>query len=223
MRIVTGAISHETSTFTPVPTTEENFFERFGVRESGEIVETFRGTNTPMGGFIDGAAAHQFELIPTIYAEAHPSGPAPRHVLDSILNRMLDQISDAGAVEGVLLEMHGSMVAEGIDDADGHILSAVRQHVGPNVPVVVQIDIHSNVSHEMVAMADVLIGRETFPEIDMAARGRECADVLMRMLRHRHMPTSWPTGFMRDVQTGRDRCPAPVMHANRLTRLLTFP
>ena len=81
MRIVTGAISHETSTFTPVPTTEESFFERFGVRESDEIIETFRGTNTPMGGFIDGAAAHQFELIPTVYAEAHPSGPAPRHVL----------------------------------------------------------------------------------------------------------------------------------------------
>ena len=102
---------------------------------------------------------------------------------------MLRQITDAGPVDGVLLEMHGSMVAEGIDDADGYILSTVRQHVGPNVPIVVQLDIHSNVSHEMVAMTDVLIGRETFPEIDMAARGRECADVLMKMLRHGLQPT----------------------------------
>ena len=189
MRIITGAISHETSTFTPVPTTEESFFERFGVCESDEIISTFRGTNTPMGGFIDGAESHQFELIPTVYAEPHPSGPAPRHVFETILNRMLVGITDAGSVDGVLLEMHGSMVAEGIDDADGYVLSAIRRHVGPKIPIVVQLDIHSNISHEMVEAADVMIGRETFPEIDMADRGRECADVLMRILRNGLKPT----------------------------------
>jgi microcystin degradation protein MlrC len=189
MRIATGAISHETSTFTPVPTTEESFYERFGVREASEIVDTFRDTNTPMGGFIDGAQAHGFELIPTLYAEAHPSGPAPRHVLDAIVNRMLGMIADAGPVDGVLLEMHGSMVAEGLDDADGHILLALRRQVGAAVPIVVQLDIHSNISHEMIEAADVLIGRETFPEIDMLERGRECADVLVRMLRDGLKPT----------------------------------
>ena len=81
------------------------------------------------------------------------------------------------------------MVAEGIDDGEGHILEAVRQRVGPEVPVVVQLDIHSNVSRRMVEMADVLIGRETYPEIDMAERGRECADVLVRILRESLRPT----------------------------------
>ena len=40
-------------------------------------------------------------------------------------------------------------------------------------------DIHSNVSQQMIDQADVLIEQETYPEIDMAARGRECADVLV--------------------------------------------
>jgi len=189
MRVITGAISHETSTFTPVATTEESFYERFGVRRAEEIIDTFRGTNTPMGGFIDGAAFHQFELIPTVYAEAHPSGPAPQQVLDKILDQMFSDMSSAGQFDGVLLEMHGSMVAEGLPDADGYILSKVREQVGRDIPIVAQLDIHSNISVEMIEAADVLIGRETFPEVDMLERGRECSDVLVKMLREGLRPT----------------------------------
>ena len=189
MRIVTGAISHETSTFTPVPTTWESYHEHFGLLRGAAIIERFRGTNIPTGGFIDGAEAHGFELIPTIFAEPHPSGPTPRAIFDAILGEMLERIAAAGAIDGVLLELHGSMVAEGIDDGEGHILAAVRDLVGPNIPIVVQLDIHANVSRRMVGLADVLIGRETYPEVDMAGRGRECADVLVRMLRDGLRPT----------------------------------
>ena len=188
MRILTGAISHETSTFTPVPTNEDSFYERFGVRQETDMVSYFRGTNTPMGGFIEGADVHGFELAPTIYAEAHPSGPAPRAVLDKLLDDMFHLSLPVNELDGVLLEMHGSMVAEGLPDADGYILSRVREFVG-ELPIVVQLDIHSNISHEMIEKADVLIGRETFPEVDMLLRGRECADVLVRMLTEGLKPT----------------------------------
>ncbi|OGG56583.1 MAG: hypothetical protein A3F84_08770 [Candidatus Handelsmanbacteria bacterium RIFCSPLOWO2_12_FULL_64_10] len=189
MRVITGAISHETSTFTPVATARESFDERFGRLRGAEILSFFRGTNTPTGGFIDGAEAHGFELIPTIFAEAHPSGPASRQVFDAILNEMLGRMAGAMPADGVLLELHGSMVAEGIDDAEGHILTAVRDLVGPGVPILGQLDIHSNVSRRMVEVADVLIGRETYPEVDMAARGWECADALVRILKDGLRPT----------------------------------
>ncbi len=178
MRIIIGAISHETSTFTPVSTTRESYEERFGLLRGAQILETFRDSNTPIGGFIAGADAHGFELIPTILAEPHPSGPTPRSLFDEILAELLAGIRSAGAIDGILLELHGAMVAEGVDDGEGHILEAVRRLVGPKVPIVVQLDIHSNISYRMVALADVLIGRETYPEVDMAERGRECADVL---------------------------------------------
>jgi microcystin degradation protein MlrC len=58
MRIITGAISHETSTFTPVPTTWADYRDHFGYLRGAEILEKFRGTNTPIGGFIEGAEAH---------------------------------------------------------------------------------------------------------------------------------------------------------------------
>ena len=89
MRIIIGAISHETSTFTPVPTTRESYDERFGLLRGAQILETFRDSNTPIGGFISGADAHGFELIPTILAEPHPSGPTSKSLFDEILAELL--------------------------------------------------------------------------------------------------------------------------------------
>ncbi|MCX6047178.1 MAG: M81 family metallopeptidase [Chloroflexi bacterium] len=189
MRIVTGAISHETSTFTPVATTWASYHDHFGYLRGAEILAKFRGANTPIGGFIEGADAHGFELIPTIFAEPHPSGPTPRDIFDQVLNDLLTGIKNAGEIDGILLELHGAMVAEGIDDGEGYVLAAIRDLVGPDIPIVAQLDIHSSVSKQMIEMADVLIGRETYPEIDMAARGRECADVLIRMLKEGLRPT----------------------------------
>ena len=194
MRVATGGLSHESSTFTPVPTTIESYRERF-LLEGDDILGTFAGTNTPIGGFIDGAQAHGFELVPTLFGEPQPSLPTPRPLYDELLGRILDGIEEAMPLDGVLLELHGSMAVgdldapDGLGDAEGHLLAAVRETVGPDVPVLAQLDIHSNVSQQMVSMADVLIGRETFPEVDMAARGRECADVLARILRGGLRPT----------------------------------
>lgn len=189
MRIVTAAFAHETSTFTPVKTPLENFFERFGPIRGNEIIERFRGTNKVTGGFIEGAEAHGFELIATLYAEAHPSGPVSRIDFDTLVNQMIELMEHARPFDGVLLELHGSMVAEGIDDGEGAILEAVRKLVGPDIPIVGQLDIHSGLSPKMIEMADVLIGRETYPEVDMAERGRECADVIYRILTEGLKPT----------------------------------
>ena len=194
MRVAIGGISHESSTFTPVQTTRQSYVERF-LLEGEDILHAFKRTNTPIGGFIAGADAHGFDLIPTLFASPQPSAPTPRPLYDEILGRMLQGIAAALPLEGVLLELHGSMAVgdldapDGLADAEGHILAAVRETVGPDVPVLAQLDIHSNVSQRMVSMADVLIGRETYPEVDMAPRGRECADVLARIARDGLRPT----------------------------------
>ena len=184
MRIATGSFTHESSTFTTVETTRDSFHtQRFGYLRGGEVLERFDGTNSAVGGFLAGCREHGYELIPTIYAGAPPSAPVPRAVFDEILGDMLARIEAAGPLDGVLLDLHGAMVAEGIDDGEGHILAAVRQLVG-EIPVIAQFDIHSNVSPAMVESGDVLIGHETYPEIDQEDRGRECAEVMHRVLEH---------------------------------------
>jgi microcystin degradation protein MlrC len=189
MRIATGGISHETSTFTTVPTTIASAEDRQGYQRGQEMLDKYRGANTPIGGFIEGAEAHGFELVPTTFWEAHPSAPLPRADFDSILSHLISGIEATGDIDGVLLELHGAMVAEGIPDGEGHILSAVRDLVGPTIPIVAQLDIHSNVSALMIEKADALAGRETYPEVDMAERGRECADILVRIVREGLRPT----------------------------------
>lgn len=193
-RVVVGGISHETSTFTPVATALESYRERFLLR-GDDILDTLRGTNTPIGGFIDGAQKHGFELVPTLFAEAHTSAPTPRPLFDSLVGELLERIKAAGPVDGVLLELHGSMCAGDLDgadavsDAEGFILTEIRRVVGPKVPIIAELDIHSNVTPQMVEMADVLIGRRSYPEIDMAERARECADVLARIWNEGLRPT----------------------------------
>ena len=189
MRVAIGGISHETSTFTTVPTTIDSANDRQGYQHGHEMIDKYRGANTPIGGFIEGAEAHGFELIPTDFWEAHPGGPLPRSDFETILSGLISGIQSAGQIDGVLLELHGAMVVEGIHDGEGHILSAVRDCVGPDIPVVAQLDIHSNVSTQMIEMADALAGRETYPEIDMAERGRECADILARIIKDGLRPT----------------------------------
>ncbi len=210
MRIITGCISHETSTFTQVPTTLRNFRDHFYI-QGEDVLETFTGTNTPTGGFIEGARAHSFELIPTVFAEAHPSGPVPRPVLEDLLGQVVEGISANQPLDGVLLELHGAMVGEGIDDAEGHILATVREAVGPGVPIVGQLDIHSHMTAEMVKKADVLIGRDTYPEVDMAEKGRECTDVLARILREKLRPTTALCQLPMTAVAGNDITARPPM------------
>ena len=74
MRVVIGGISHETSTFTTVATDLQSYKDRFYLH-GDKILNMFHGTNSPIGGFIDGAKIHDFKLVPTVLAAAQPSGP----------------------------------------------------------------------------------------------------------------------------------------------------
>ena len=176
-----------------VPTDLDSFRER-GYLHGVEITEMFGGTNTAIGGFMEGVAKHSMEIVPTLQADAFPSGPVSRAIFDGLLDELLSGI-EAARADGVLLDLHGSMVVGAVDssghinDPEGHLLAAVRDLVGPDVPVVAQLDIHSNVSARMVEMADVLIGRKSYPEVDMAERGRDCADVIARILKEGLRPT----------------------------------
>jgi microcystin degradation protein MlrC len=93
-------------------------------------------------------------------------------------------------VDGVLLDLHGAMVPETLDDGEGELLGAVRQAVGPDVPIAVTLDFHTNLSAAMVAHADLLHGYKTYPHVDMAARGVEATERLIDVASGRLRPTA---------------------------------
>ncbi len=187
MRIAIGGISHETSTFAKTRTTAADFADGFGLFRGAEIQERFRGANICAGGFIDGAVRHGFELAPLLWGFAYPSGLMTAADYAALKGEFLDRLrheqASPGSVDGVLLDLHGAMVVEGIDDADGNFVAAVRDVVGPRCPIVVTFDLHGNHSEKRVAAANAIVGFDTYPHVDMAERGREAADLIVATLR----------------------------------------
>ena len=192
MRIATGGILHETSTFATGHTAAGDFQTGIGFARGRELFEKFRGANFCCGGFIDGAAKHDFELLPLLWAFAFPAGTIERAAFDALLGELLDGLRRemAGGVDGVLLDLHGAMVVDGIDDGDGEVIAAVREVVGADCPIVVTTDLHSNHTQRRVAVADAIIGYDTYPHIDMAERGREAADLIVRAIRREVRPVA---------------------------------
>ena len=187
MRIAIGGISHETSTFVQTPTTLKDFETGFGLFRGQQIVDRFTGANICAGGFIDGGQKHGFEIVPLLWTFAYPSGLIVLEDYELLkaefLQRLKDEESSGGPVDGVLLDMHGAMVVEGIDDGDGDFIAAVRNFIGPDRPLIVTQDLHGNHSQYRVDQADAIIGFDTYPHVDMAERGREAADLIVAMLR----------------------------------------
>jgi microcystin degradation protein MlrC len=192
MRIAIGGISHETSSFAVVPTRLVDFESGLGLYRGEEILHRFAGTNICTGGFIDGAKSHGFELVPLLWGFAYPSGLIDRADYETLkgefLDRLRDAESDAGPVDGVLLDLHGAMVVDGIDDGDGDFIEAVRKAVGPDRPIVVTFDLHGNHTQRRVDAATAIVGFDTYPHIDMAERGREAADLIVRTIRREIRP-----------------------------------
>lgn len=188
MRIACGGVSHETSTFLPTPTTFDDFVQGFGLYRGDEVMKRFRGANICTGGFIDAAAKHGFELIPLLWSFAYPSGVIRRADYDRLKGEFLDRLRAAGAVDGVLLDLHGAMVVEGIEDGDADFIASVREVVGPSKPIVVTFDLHGNHTARRVELADAIVGFDTYPHVDMAERGREAGDIIVGILQGKLRP-----------------------------------
>ena len=190
MRIATGNIGHESSTFTPIETPYEVFQESSrGFHRGPELIEAMRDTNTGCGGFIDGAATHGYELVPLLWTFAEPSGPVHAEAWTRLKAEFLERLEAAMPVDGALLDLHGAMVIQGIDDGEGDLLRGVRAILGPDRPVIVTLDLHANISDTMAELSDVIIPCDTYPHVDFRERGREAADLIVRTLRGEIRPT----------------------------------
>lgn len=184
-RIAFGGFLHETNTFAPTKATYDDFVHGGGwpaMARGAGVLKTMRNINVGLSGFIEAAEAHGWELVPTISAAATPCAHVTRDAYERIAREMIDGIEAAGPLDAVYLDLHGAMVAEHFDDGEGEILARVRQAIGRDLPLVVSLDLHANVTPEMVEHADALIAYRTYPHVDMADTGRAAAEHLALLL-----------------------------------------
>jgi microcystin degradation protein MlrC len=182
-KIAIGRISHETNTFSPVPTALASFEGGEGVLEGDAILREHTGAKTGLGGFLAIAAAERWDVAPTLSAGATPSGTVAAAAHAALRDRLLARLRAAGPVDGVLLHLHGAMCSEGAPDAEGDICRHVRAAVGPEVPIFVELDLHGNMTAEFCESVDAVFVYRTNPHVDPYERGLDAARCLARLLR----------------------------------------
>ena len=190
MRIVTGGIAQETNTFQWQPTTLADFHRPgFGTVARGQQMLDREGTGTVYGGIVAEAKALGVDLLPTTYGWVMPGGRVMREAFDTLRDEILVGLRAALPVDGVLLVLHGAMALADHDDAESLLIRAVRDLVGPEVPIVAPLDLHTNLSDEMVAGVNAFVGYKEYPHVDMPETGARALRILVATIRGDARPT----------------------------------
>jgi len=185
-RIAVGGFQHETNTFAPLKATYRDFEMADGwpgLTEGPAILTAFDGINLPIAGFLDRAKARH-DIVPLLWCSASPSAHVERDAYERIAGRLLSLIKSAGSLDGIYLDLHGAMVAEHLEDGEGELLERIRALVGNEIPIVVSLDLHANITERMVRRASALVVCRTYPHVDLAESGEWSADLLDRLLKH---------------------------------------
>lgn len=185
-RVLIGQFMHETNTFS-VQRTGVEAFARVMLHEGPPMIDSLRGTNNETAGFQAVAEREGWTLVPSIAASATPAGMVTADAWERI-GMGIARAAAANRVDGVLLALHGAMVTELDDDAEGALLAAVRAAVGPDVPIGITLDLHANVSDRMAELANVICPFRTYPHVDMAETGERCARLIADAIAGRTRP-----------------------------------
>ena len=188
-RIAVGGVQHETNVFAPYQAGYE-VFERHDewppLSRGMQMLDNVRGVHLPITGAIERLQALGHEIVPLLWCSATPSAHVTEDAFERITGMMLETLSDSAPLDGVYLDLHGAMVCSHVSDGDGELLRRVRQAVGEDVPVVASLDLHANISDQMIAQASLLEVYRTYPHVDMGATGARAADHLDLLL-HRQL------------------------------------
>jgi microcystin degradation protein MlrC len=183
-RIAIGGFHHETNCFVPTRTDFAYFAahrDRPPLVRGREVLEWLTNTSFALSGFLERMGATH-DYVPLVWTSGGAGGYVTRDAFERIAGEMVGMLSREMPVDAVYLDLHGAMVSEDFEDAEGELLRRVRACVGESVPIVVSLDYHANVTRQMTAMADGMVGYRTYPHVDRVETGERAAAVLATVL-----------------------------------------
>ena len=191
MRIALATVSQETNSFSPRPTTLEDF-RQYGLYEGGEILEgahPFKEVEALLA--VSEEEGVRLAALPIIRACAGAGGPLTAETLSFFEERILSGLKGILPIDGMFFHLHGASASEEEEDVEGHLLGAVRNVLGPNVPVVVPLDHHACLTRRMIRCADAVVGHRTQPH-DLFDTATLAARALFALVRGDvHPATAW--------------------------------
>ncbi len=188
MRLFTATIATETNTFSPLPTSIEAYKEGVFLRPGEHPDETPLMCTAPLYVARNRAKAEGFTLIEGSCFAASPAGTTNRADYEFMRDEILEQLEAALPVDGVLLGLHGAMVAHGYDDVEGDVIERVRALVGPKTVIGVELDPHCHLTLKRVRLADVIVLYKEFPHTDVVERAEDVLDIVLKTLRGKAKP-----------------------------------
>ena len=189
VRVGVASLIQETNTFSPLPMDFDSFEAR-GWYEGEEIRSHLAGTATEVAGAIEVLDAAGVTAVPLLRGWAYSGGRITHACLETLSHRLSAAIAAAGPLDGMVLSLHGAMAADGTDDADRVIAEVARIAVGADIPLVVCLDLHANVTHRLVEVADAVIGYRTYPHIDIAETGGRAAAIVLARVSEGRRPVT---------------------------------
>jgi len=181
MRLLIAMMQHETNTFSPVPTPLARFGRGGEVLRGAAAIAGYRGTGTAAGAYIDLAEKAGAEIVFPIAADAPPSGPVDDAAYAEITDTICAAVSKGG-LDGILLDLHGAMVTQSLEDGEGALLKRIRG-IDAKTPIAVSLDMHANLYDDIVNHATVIVGYHTYPHVDMHETGALAGSFLLRTIR----------------------------------------
>ena len=177
-RAVIAMMEHETNTFSPVPTR----LSRFGspeVATGRAVYDQFKSTGTGLGAFLDIATEAGMDIVTPVAGNAAPSGPVHTDAYEFMCNAICEAVQLGCDV--CMLDLHGAMVTETTSDGEGTLLARIRS-IAPDLPIAISLDLHANLTDDIIDNCDVLVGYKTYPHIDMYEAGEHAGRIMVRML-----------------------------------------
>ncbi len=186
MRLGLIHVAQETCSFNPEPTTLADF-AAFGLHEGRAIPERCAAVGE-VGGFLEVVAGEPaVEPVPILRAFALAGGALDAAALAWLEERVAAGLAGAGRLDGLALQLHGACAAQGEPDVDGRLVALCRARLGAEVPILLSLDHHANLTRRMVAGASAIVAHRTQPH-DVRDTGRLATRLLIRILRERLRP-----------------------------------
>lgn len=188
LRIAVAQISSESNHFV-TGLAELDFFRTTGYLLEGPELLALDRSDTEVGGFLSILQSEeQVEVVPLVAARANSGNPLSAECYRSLKRRLLEGLCRDLPVQGVLVSCHGSMGVQDLDDPEGDLAGALRDIVGPRVPLALTLDLHGNLTQAMVQSSDILVGYHTYPHRDAFQTGQRAARLLLRSARGQSRP-----------------------------------
>ncbi|HHG89620.1 MAG TPA: M81 family peptidase, partial [Devosia sp.] len=165
MKIFTAVLATETNTFSPI-CIDSRAFEASLYAPPGSHPETPTLCSAPITVGRRVAKEKNWQLVEGTAAWADPAGLINRETYETLRDEILDQLRAATPVDGVVLGLHGAMVAAGYDDPEGDFLTRIRAIVGKDVLICAELDPHSHLTAKRLAAADFFVAFKEFPHTD---------------------------------------------------------